>query len=162
MRSETSLGRIPEFSVKSGNMYGVENRPANWRPPDKNYGKENIPEFYSLLLAQQIIASLMIDTQNPDLPIAANTPGIIAKIDLVDKRLRKKGYYFYMAPDDGSVFMDYKIMLGDYKMKLARENGDNDPYRAWREIKSRYSPEMSTAQAYDVSAQIVSQWDWSK
>lgn len=143
-------------------MYGVVERPTRWRPPEKNYGKENIQEYYSLLLTKQIATSLITETQNPDLPIAANIAGVNTKLDLVVNRLRKRGYYFYMAPDDGTVFMDYKIMLNEYRMKLAQKNGDNDPYRAWREIKSRYDPNMSTAKAYELSSQIVGQWDWGK
>ena len=62
--------------------------------------------------------------------------------------MKQKGVYFY--EDEGSVFMDYKVMRA-----MASAN------QGWESIESQFSPDMSTEEAMELARSIIANWDWA-
>lgn len=123
-------------------------RPTNWQPPRKEIGGENNFELCAIRLYDQIVAMMAVKTGNFELPISSGADEFLKEKERIIESMKQKGVYFY--EDEGSVFMDYKIM----REKASANQG-------WESIESQFSPDMSTEEAMELARSIVANWDWA-
>lgn len=123
--------------------------PKGWEPPHKIVGGEDNFELYAIFLYDQVVAAMCARTRNFDLPIAADADKYIKQKAIIIENMEQRGVYFHKP--HGSVFMDYKIMR-----EIASQKED------WENIKSQFSPEMSTEEAMRLARIIVANWNWAQ
>lgn len=83
-------------------------RPTNWSPPKKEIGGENCLELFAIYLYDQIIAMMLAETRNLELPIFFDALKFIEEKERITKSIKQKNLYFY--EENRSIFADYKIM----------------------------------------------------
>lgn len=155
-RSSSLEGPPPPWTIEiPGNPFP----PKGWRPPDKNYGGQDLTHYFTLLLLERVFSSIIDENrrrypQMSDAELAAflrETPTIlkgakqiVTEADQITESLNREGHYFYQG--GGSVFGDYKLMraraylaLGGYSNPdMTREtyaniwNKDQQVQEAWK------------------------------
>ncbi|MCL4367496.1 hypothetical protein M1563_05010 [Patescibacteria group bacterium] len=84
--------------------------------------------------------------------------------DGVDARLKEKGLYFYK--DDGSVFMDYKILRRIARIKVGESLGETDKEKAesrgYGIFCDRFNLETSIEKLLAQAREFVGTWAWSE
>jgi hypothetical protein len=126
--------------------------PNGWEMPPRDYCGEDLEEYYSLLLLNEVMASFM---RPSNLTIVEKSKlfhdydSILNRSDNILRRLNDNDCYMYK--NGGSVFGDYK--LG--RSKFFKVDGAQSKW-----IQSHISLDTSTQDALALCRQLVQQW-WS-
>ncbi len=135
-----------------------------WRPPAKDYGGVDLPNYYAGLLLGEVVASMCAVLQDFNLPIRIGMAGLSTQQKQVHARLDEKDQFFY--PDKHSVITDYLIMKEKAFRRCGEETGEEHAEEAsiagQIALFSKFSPSMSTKKAFEVAKKIVLSWDWGE
>ncbi len=145
---------------------------SGWKPPPKDYCGEDMEQYYAYLLLSEILGVLLVDAFKTDKTILDNPEKLNIFKDAdkfqeennaISKRLKERNCYFYSGPNsaESSVFMDYKILRGQYRQSLGKamgETGEKASIKGFNFVKSLFNSNMSTQEAFEVALKTVSKW----
>ena len=138
-------------------------RPKDWTPPPREFGGEDLVEYFAFKFVQEYIGSLVRVYGVDYIPPVAQGYEEMAQIhEGVTARLIDNGHYYDGM--ESTLFGDYKIMRDDANVRIGINMGIEDPIRAEsagsKRVFGELRPGMTIEQALGVAREIVSSWEW--
>lgn len=167
-----SIEKIDEISGAAG----IVDIPTGWKPPEKELARENVEEYFVLMITYEYLFALMNDLpddikRDPEAlrqyPIFSDRERLQRQVSLrmdeIHEALKTKNKFLYPG---GSVYMDFKIMKQMALEKMGREEGVANKRKAITRgrqmLKARFSLNMSVDEAIGVAREFVASWDWGE